>query len=116
MIEAVISDMKDFLAVFFITILGFSQAMYIISNSNIDYSLPEEERSGMFIESVTNSVTFSYLMSLGDFDTSELGVTYRWMAIIFFVMATLFLTIMMLNLLVAVISGTYERVRDTSVS
>lgn len=34
----------------------------------------------------------------------------------FFVVATMFLTIVMLNLLIAVISGTYERVRDTSVS
>ena len=35
---------------------------------------------------------------------------------IFFVLATMFLTIVMLNLLIAVISSTYERVRDTSIS
>lgn len=41
MIEAVIFDMKDFMVVFFITIIGFSQAMYILSNANIDYSRDE---------------------------------------------------------------------------
>ena len=91
--------------------------MYIISNSNIDYTLPPEERyENSFITSLSGSITFSYMMALGDFETSELGVNYYLLAIIFFILATLFLTIMMLNLLVAVISGTYERVRDSSIS
>mmetsp|Transcript_21603 Transcript_21603/g.15841 ORF Transcript_21603/g.15841 Transcript_21603/m.15841 type:complete len:275 (+) Transcript_21603:2648-3472(+) len=117
MIEEIIKDMKDFLVVFFITLFGFSQALLIISNSNIDYSLPEEEAmENTFVTSVAGSVQMAYLMSLGDFDTDGLGVTYYWLALAFFVIATLFLTIVMLNLLIAVISSTYERVRDTSVS
>lgn len=119
MIEAVIVDMKDFMVVFFITIIGFSQGMYILSNANIDYANPMEpgaEGNNQFIFSFTDSIFFAYRMSLGDFDTSKLGVTFNWLAMTFFVMATMFLTIVMLNLLIAVISGTYERVRDTSVS
>src|SRR3569833_491247 len=37
MILAIIADMKDFLMVFFITLVGFSQGMYILSNNNINY-------------------------------------------------------------------------------
>ena len=43
MIEAVIFDMKDFMVVFFITICGFSQGMYILSNANADYTKTEAD-------------------------------------------------------------------------
>jgi len=117
MIEEIIKDMRDFLVVFFITMFGFSQGMMIVSNSNIDYSAPEAEwQENTFINSLFGSLQFAYLMSLGDFDTGSLGVQFYTLAIIFFIVATLFLTIVMLNLLIAVISSTYERVRDTSIS
>lgn len=123
MIEAVLRDLKDFMVVFFITIVGFSQGMLILSNANIDYTVEDpsthytdENPNPQYIFGVMDSVFFAYRMSLGDFDTGALGTNYRWMALCFFILATMFLTIMMLNLLVAVVSGTYERVRDTSES
>ena len=54
-------------------------------------------------------------MSLGDFDTSQLGIVYKTLIIVMFVLSTLFLTIMMLNILIAVISDSYARVESTSV-
>lgn len=54
-------------------------------------------------------------MSLGDFDTSQLGTVYKILVIMMFILSTLFLTIMMLNILIAVISDSYARVESTSV-
>ena len=119
MIEAIIVDMKDFLVVFFITLMGFSQGMYILSNADIDYANPKEpnaDDNAAYIYSFTDSLIFAYRMSLGDFDTGKLGQVYYQIAIIFFVLATVFLTVVMLNLLVAVISDTYARVDQQSVS
>ena len=93
--------------------------MYILSNANIDYTnmmAPDDPNNPQFIFSFTDSIIFAYRMALGDFDTSKLGDVHKWIAIIFFIMATMFLTIIMLNLLIAVISDTYARVESTSVS
>lgn len=68
-----------------------------------------------FITSMTDSIFFAYRMSLGDFDTSQLGEIHKTLVIIMFILATLFLTIMMLNILIAVISDSYARVESTSV-
>lgn len=48
---------------------------------------------------------------LGDFDPDNFGESYVLMVWIFFLMATLFLIIIMLNLLIAIISDTFERVQ-----
>lgn len=55
-------------------------------------------------------------MSLGDFDTGALGGVHLALVQITVVLATLFLTIVMLNLLIAVISDTYARVEATSMN
>lgn len=81
--------------------------MYIMSNNN--------DEDNRFISSMTDSVFFSYRMSLGDFDTSGLGEVHRTLVLIMFILATLFLTIMMLNILIAVISDSYARVESTSI-
>jgi hypothetical protein len=119
MITAIFIDMKDFMVVFFITMIGFSQGMYILSNADVDYANPKEPNADdnpAYIYSFVDSIIFSYRMALGDFDTGKLGETYYQIAIIFFIIATLFLSVVMLNLLVAVISDTYARVDAESVS
>ena len=121
MIVAIISDLRVFMIVFLVTLTAFGNSLYIMSNNNpvcdeACEALPEEERpAGRFINSMTESVFFAYCMSLGDFDTTNLGSVYVILAVLTFVVATLFLTIMMLNILVAVISDSYARVESTSI-
>lgn len=55
-----------------------------------------------------SSISEYYLVSLGDWDTSD----YGWFEWSFFVIASLILQIIMLNLLVAFLSDTYARVVD----
>lgn len=120
MIVAIVGDLKVFLLVFIVTLTAFGNALYIMSNNNpiCDEEcekLPEEEREpGRFIHSIFDSIFFAYRMSLGDFDTADLGSVHFLLVIITFIIATLFLTIMMLNILVAVISDSYARVESTS--
>lgn len=79
MIVAIISDLQVFLMVFLVTLTAFGNSMYIMSNNNPECdaeceALPEEERpKGRFIHSLLDSVFFAYRMSLGDFDTEDLG-------------------------------------------
>ena len=56
---------------------------------------------------------------LGDFDDYNdyiLGSSITWMPYILFIIATLLLMIVLLNLLIAIIGDTYERVQSTYVS
>lgn len=120
MITAIIKDLQVFMGVFLITLTAFGNAMYIMSNNNpicdkACLAIPEKDREpGRFINSMLESVFFSYLMSLGDFDVANLGSVHFFLVILAFVLGTLFLTIMMLNILVAVISDSYARVEATS--
>lgn len=92
-----------------------------MSNNNYD---PEtagnpadsENPDERFIHSLMDSIFFAYRMSLGDFDTGALGGVHLALVQITVVLATLFLTIVMLNLLIAVISDTYARVESTSLN
>lgn len=99
--------------VFLVTLTAFGNSMYIMSNNNPE--VPKEGDKGRFIHSLGDSVFFAYRMSLGDFDTEDLGTAYKILAVLTFVVATLFLTIMMLNILIAVISDSYARVESTSI-
>lgn len=107
MIVAVVGDMRIFLAVFTVSLVTFSQSMYIISNNNPD---PDDR----FISSFFDSLLFTYRISLGDWDTSGLGKTDVVIILSLFILSTLFLCIIMLNLLIAIISDTYARVEGTS--
>lgn len=55
-------------------------------------------------------------MSLGAFDSGLLGETYYLMAAILFFLSTLFLCVIMLNLLIAVISETYVTVQESQLN
>lgn len=123
MIVTIIGDLKEFLVVFLVTLIAFGQALYILSNNNkteeelLNEGKSEDEISSekQFINGMADSILFAYRMSLGDFDTSQLGSVYKILVIMMFILSTLFLTIMMLNILIAVISDSYAKVEATSI-
>lgn len=56
-----------------------------------------------------NALEYSYRISLGDYDTGNLFSGTAW---VLFVLATLFVQIMFLNLLISIVGETFGRVRD----
>ena len=107
-------DMRHFLLVLLLTFVAFGDAMRSISTSNED--VPDESgNSSQFVGSYVDSITYTYRMVLGDFDTSNFGnvaLPYVW---ILFVLCTVFNMIIMLNLLVAIISESFARINEVSV-
>lgn len=67
-------------------------------------------------EGAFGALLFSYKMSLGDFDSGVLGTVDYWLAVVLFYAATLFLCVIMLNLLIAVISETYANVQESQMN
>lgn len=106
-------DMRHFLLIMFLTMVAFGDAMRSISTSNEDV-LDESGNSSQFVGSYVDSITYTYRMVLGDFDTGNFGlvaVPYVW---ILFVLCTVFNMIIMLNLLVAIISESFARINEVS--
>lgn len=109
MLVEVFSDMKVFMAVFIITIFAFGQAFLLLSNNN---AADDQFIAGGF----AGCLLFAYNLALGAFDSSALGTVHYILAAILFFMSTLFLCVIMLNLLIAVISETYVRVQEAQMN
>ncbi|CDW72553.1 wd-40 repeat protein [Stylonychia lemnae] len=103
-IVEVIQDMGIFLLILFLTIIAFGDSFLRLSSGN-------EEG---FIDNFFMSIVFTYRMILGDFETDNFGNVALPLAIIFWFMCTILDMIVMLNLLIAIISATYERVASNS--
>jgi len=129
--------MKVFMTVFIITLLAFGQAFLLLSNNNqlCDFSQGLTDGDGeplannlsqcqdgdgnnfQFIEGgFFMAMLFAYNMSLGAFDSGILGDVYYIMAALLFFLSTLFLCVIMLNLLIAVISETYVTVQESQLN
>jgi hypothetical protein len=85
-----------------ITIIGFADAFSSLSTGH-KVANPD---STPFINGVVEALQYSYLLTLGEFMVDDFD-GFTW---IVFAIATLINLIVMLNLLIAIISSTYERV------
>ena len=100
MIIEVIKDMDAFLFMMMVAIFAFSEASYSLSNNRLD--------GDRAFQSYFQSISFSFFNAMGNFvmdgfDEDSIGWTL-------FFLCTLFNMIVMLNLLIAIISETYNRV------
>jgi hypothetical protein len=113
MIVEVIKDMKSSLLVLLITVAAFGNTFSVISKGN--ESLPNAEKDNLvFTAGFLDGLLFTYRMILGDFDTTGFGEIAVGTVTTLFILCTVFNMIIMLNLLIAVISDTYERVAANS--
>lgn len=61
-----------------------------------------------------DSIIFTYRIILGDFDVTAFGSVGVFMVYGLFILCTVFNTIIMLNLLIAIISETFTMVKENS--
>lgn len=100
MILRVFFDIVAFLVILFLFIIGLSMIAQQISfiDDNEDKNLTFRQ-----------AITFSYLLALGEF--SDWEPKSNVFGLIEFVVMTIILTLVMLNLLIAIISNAYEEVK-----
>jgi len=87
MIVEIIKDMFVFLVIYFIAIIGFADAFYILA-----YNLNTEENNEMFRNNFFLAIIYSYRTGLGDFVTDDFDSS-KDLALwyILFLMQTLFI-------------------------
>jgi hypothetical protein len=105
-------DIRNFIFVFFLGIVGFGVSFQILSNNND----PEVE-DAQFISGFWHAAIYSYRLSLGDFGLDSFDkstdVVLIWA---FFVICSLFSAVILLNMLVAIMGESFNRVNETSES
>ncbi|CDW76646.1 UNKNOWN [Stylonychia lemnae] len=104
MIVEVIYDMGIFLFVLLITVAAFGDSFLRISWGN--------EVENQFTPSFVYAILFAYSMILGGYDTEAFGDVAVPLVWVFWVLCTILDMIVMLNLLIAIISSTFDRVNQ----
>jgi hypothetical protein len=103
MLVNVIQDIRYFIFIFVLTILAFAHAYYVFLKNN---------SKGPVFESVTEAVAYVYKIALGDFDTDIYGDYFHQISWFFFVLATFFLQIVLINLLISIVADTFARIKS----
>lgn len=102
MITEVLVDSQVFMVIIAFALLAFSGSFYILSQNNPAQAIP----------SWLTSVTDSYQLMLGQFDVTQFGEVGYALQFVMFVISSMFLIVIMLNLLIAIISDTYASVQE----
>lgn len=114
LIVVVIEDMIIFLNVFLFTIIMFSDTLLTIAAGNEGRYYDDGSAVEPFVTSTIGSIIYTYRITLGDFDVDEFGVCLTFMVYTLFLACTVFNTIMMLNLLIAIISESFTNVKENA--
>lgn len=108
MILAIISEMKYFVLALIIAIFAFANTFYIIGRN------AGENLAG---EDVWEAFIFAYRMGVGDFDTDNFAANKDELLVwIFWFANTLIILIILLNLVIAIMGDTFDRVQETQES
>ena len=107
MIIEIILDMKFFVTVLLIGTMAFANSFYIFgrNSSSADGNLAGTDIGQAFI--------FSYRIGLGDFDTSGFSTRDQEVLWTVFFLNTLIIQVVLLNLIIAIMGDTFDRVQET---
>ena len=115
LIIRVFYDIKYFLLVLGLFIVGFSFSGYILQNNFYDSLIEDNAGNLQFVDSTRqNSLTLFYRLTLGDFTlVDNFDPTYQesfWLLIVY---STVVLSIVLLNLLISILNDTYDKVMSS---
>jgi hypothetical protein len=96
-------DIRIFILVLFLGVAGFGFSFYVLSNNNDE----------PFIDSILESFTYSYSIIIGEFNVDPFKESTNPLLLwILFILATLFTLIILLNMLVAIMGDSFNRVTE----
>lgn len=109
MIIEMFKDMATFLSMLILGILSFANAFYILDRAKND----QGEAANISGKNFIDSVIYIYRTGLGDFATDDYNASkYSMILWTLFLLCTVFIQILLLNLLIAIMGDTFERVQE----
>jgi len=111
MIVEMIKDIRIFLLIFFIAIFAFANFYYVIEKGNKNDKVVED-----FDGDYGGAIVYTYMQALGELGNGNFGKSaFPSLYWVIFFMSTILLTITMLNLLIAIMGDTFDRVQEVAV-
>jgi len=107
MIIEIMLDMKFFVGVLILATAAFGNAFYILGRNSSD------EDGNLAGDNYIDAFLFSYKIGLGDFSTDGFNTKDEEMLWIFFLLNSMIILIILLNLLIAIMGDTFDRVQET---
>lgn len=107
MIIEIMLDMKFFVSVLMIATVAFANAFYILGRNS------DPETGNLAGENFFDALIFSYKMGLGDFITDGFVTQDEELLWILFLLNSLIILIVLLNLVIAIMGDTFDRVQET---
>jgi hypothetical protein len=108
MITEVIKDMSIFTFMLFIALLAFTNSFYIL-DGGFSSLVPVRATGDTFWQ----AFSLTYMTGLGEWETGNHGASSHTIALwIYFVLTTLFIQIIFLNMLIAIIADTFDKVQE----
>lgn len=107
MIIEIMLDMKFFITVLMIACIAFANAFYILGRKS------DPDSGNLAGDNVADAFIFSFKMGLGDFNTDGFNTDDEELLWIFFLLNTLIIMIILLNLIIAIMGDTFDKVQET---
>ena len=96
-----------------VTMIGFSHANYICKLLSTDEEVQKENEELGMVTLFSKSFLIEYESAMGNFDLEYIhDYKLYWLMYILFFASTLFVLVIMFNLLVSILSDTYDRVQE----
>ena len=105
MLLEILSDSLSFFVVVLIDIVAFALAMF---QARLPIDREEDETDATYIESFGRVLLEVFVLFFGDWDTSN----YSAITLPFFVIVAVLLALIMLNMIIAIMGDTFDRVQD----
>ena len=109
--------MRAFVFMFVLIILGFANGFYVLAKNQLAAIKAEDGDPEIPYMTYGQSILYVYTTSTGEFNTDPFakgedeGLLWA-----FFVITTFLLTIVMLNMLIAIMGSSYQKVSDVAVA
>ena len=107
MVIDITKDMKYFLIVFLLAVAGFGNCYLILARNDPG----DEENTG---SNYFRSFIYAYKQALGEFDTDSFTGTDKYLLYFIWFLNVIVTLIILLNLLIAIMGDTFDRVRESS--
>ena len=119
-IVQIIKDIRTFGLIFLLSILAFGNSYYLLSIISYDYENcelnPEHPPCQTFTgKSYLLSLMYTFKSVLGDFDTAGYDEQdHTWIIWVVFVLSVVIVQIVLLNMLIAIMADSFNRVTEIS--
>ena len=113
LLNKTLQGIKAFSVMMIILIMGISNIMYVLNIEDHSSEADEESLFALHLPyDFANAVIFAYNLALGEYDTESFKGDHQTILWIIYAIATFMLQITFLNMLIAIMSNTFDEVLE----